>query len=176
MTMSICNDAFRTNEISTICCRLMAPEGPTGSPREPPDTPWIFTCTTKAKGNDKISGNVWKDKQQITKNITMSTFDYAFKTHEILTTRCRLKAPTSLFQTLGLAISQGTCDMFQKSIKKIKTKVLHHKGFLVQLYLLKTANINNLKPSRGPRGSPRPPLDFQMHYRSQGKRLVFKKL
>ena len=37
--MSVCNDAFKANEISTIGCRLMAPEGPTGSPRDPPDPP-----------------------------------------------------------------------------------------------------------------------------------------
>ena len=36
MTMSICNDAFKTKEISTICCHLIAPEGPTGSPQTPP--------------------------------------------------------------------------------------------------------------------------------------------
>ena len=46
-----------------------------------------------------------------------------------------LRAPQAKFETLGLAILQGTCDMFQRSIKKPKSLGFHRKSVIVQLCL-----------------------------------------
>ena len=43
------------------------------------------------------------------------------------------QAPQAKFQTLGLAILRGTCDIFQKTIESLKSEVFHDKGMLVQL-------------------------------------------
>ena len=43
------------------------------------------------------------------------------------------QGPPSPFETLGLAILQRTCDMFQKSIKRLKSIMFHYKRMLAQL-------------------------------------------
>ena len=47
--MPMCQYAFKTNEISTIWCRLRAPEGPPGGPGGRPDPPGPSRCIIKAK-------------------------------------------------------------------------------------------------------------------------------
>ena len=46
-----------------------------------------------------------------------------------------LRAPQAKFETLSLAILQGTCDIFQRSIKKPKSLGFHCKSMIVQLCL-----------------------------------------
>ena len=66
-------------------CRLMTLKAGLGVPEGPQTPPSISTGATKAKGNGKCSGEIGKDKQKITKNMTMSTCDYEFKSKEIRT-------------------------------------------------------------------------------------------
>ena len=93
-------------------CRLLPPEGPPGSPREPPELPGIFRGTTKVKWNGHVSGSVWKDIKNITKNMTCSIGNYAFKIHEISTIWCHRRAPQAKFETLGLSVAVQWIPLF----------------------------------------------------------------
>ena len=60
--------------------------------------------------------------------MSMATCNYAFKTKRNINDLMPPQAPPlGPFETLGLAILQGTCDIFQKSIKKLKSEVFHDK-------------------------------------------------
>ena len=111
-SFSICDYAIKPNEILTMWCRLLAPEGPPGSPREPPDPPGIFRRTTKVKWNGQVSGSVWKHIKKITKNMTCSIGNCAFKTGEISTIWCHRRAPQAKFQTLGLSVAVQWIALF----------------------------------------------------------------
>ena len=112
MSFSIDDYAFKTNWILTIECRLMAPEGPPGSPREPPDPPALSTCTIKVKWNGHVSGSVWKDIKNITKKMTCSISNYAFKTNEILTIWCHIRAPQAKFEAFILSVAVQWIALF----------------------------------------------------------------
>ena len=101
LSFSISIYAIKSNE---IC--------PPGSPREPPEPPRIFTGTTKVKWNGHVSGSVWKDIKNITKNMTCSIGNYAFKTNEISTIWCHRRAPQAKFQILGLSVAVQWIALF----------------------------------------------------------------
>ena len=104
-SFSIGDYAIKTDTILTMWCRLLPPEGPPGSPREPPEPPWIFRGTTKVKWNGHVSGIVWKDIKNITKDMTCSIGKYAFKTNKISTIWCHRRAPHAKFGSLGLSLA-----------------------------------------------------------------------
>ena len=75
--------------------------------------------------------------------------------------------PPGPIETLSLALFQGTCDSFQRSIKKPKSLVVDHKGMVGQLCSQKPTDINNFTPTRSPKGGQRPHLHIQKHYKGQ---------
>ena len=112
LSFSIGDYAIKSNQILTMWCRLLPPEGPPGSPREPPEPPGIFTGTTKVEWNGHVSGSVWKDIKNITKNMTCSIGNYAFKTNEISTIWCHRRAPQAKFGSLGLSLAVHWIALF----------------------------------------------------------------
>ena len=91
--MSSCNYTFKTNKISRFSCQPRAPQAKFKLWVWPFYRGRVTFFKDPLKNQRVVRKRVNKRTKKITRNMSMATSNYAFKTNEISTIWCRLRAP-----------------------------------------------------------------------------------